>query len=339
MTPAVSVIIATYNYGRYLGGAIASALGQTFQDLEVIVIDDGSTDNTPQVITPFLAEARLRYVRTENHGQPAAENVGIRLSQGPWIAFLDADDLWLPHKLERQLALTREDPELGVVYSRRLMIDSDGRPLAAHPRSAFRGYVLKQMFRDNFVCFSSSVVNRDVFDLLGPFNEQYRHASDYDMWLRAGLHYRFDYVDEPLVSYRTGHANLTSRGDVQLLTALTIMNRFLQEHPGQLDRAWVRQCYQETYGHLGLAVRDRSRLDSAAWQIRALAKGPWNLGAWKEMAKLLLPGRVERWLRGVVGRAPPAGAGRTGGRLWRREGRDTGGSAVLSYASKKIWKA
>src|SRR3954470_16999186 len=109
MKPRVSVVMATYNYAHYLPGALDSALAQTAGDLEVIVVDDGSTDNTPDVVGPYLADARVRYVRTANQGQPAAENVGIRLSRAPFVAFLDADDLWLPHKLEKQLQLFRDN--------------------------------------------------------------------------------------------------------------------------------------------------------------------------------------------------------------------------------------
>ena len=103
MTPRVSVVVATYNYARFLGGALQSALGQTFRDLEAIVVDDGSTDDTAAVVRPFLADGRVRYVRTDHRGQPQAKNTGVRLARAPLVAFLDADDLWLPAKLERQL--------------------------------------------------------------------------------------------------------------------------------------------------------------------------------------------------------------------------------------------
>src|SRR5262249_54205625 len=113
MNPAVSVVVATYNYGRFLAGALNSALSQTLTNLEIIVVDDGSTDETSEVIRPYLNEPRIKYERTEHVGQPAAKNHGIRLSRAPLVAFLDADDLWLPRKLERQAALFQADPELG----------------------------------------------------------------------------------------------------------------------------------------------------------------------------------------------------------------------------------
>jgi glycosyltransferase involved in cell wall biosynthesis len=113
MIPAVSVVVATYNYGRYLAGALESVLGQTFRDLEVIVVDDGSIDDTAEVVKPYLRDQRVRYERVDHVGQPAAKNIGIRSARARLIAFLDADDLWLPAKLEKQVALLETNPTLG----------------------------------------------------------------------------------------------------------------------------------------------------------------------------------------------------------------------------------
>ncbi len=291
MPPTVSVITATYNYGRYLGGAIESVLAQTFSDWEMIVVDDGSTDDTSEVIRPYLDDSRIQYHHTENCGQPAAENTGIRLSRGHFIAFIDADDLWLPKKLETQLPMFGIKPEIGVVYTRRLTINPEGTLIPMAKRQLFRGKILKQLFRNNFVTFSSSVVRRTVFDDVGLFDEECRHASDYELWLRVAMRYEFDYVDVPLVKYRTGHANLTSRGDVQLLTALRIMDRFLNEYGGRnhLDSSWVRRCYAETYLHLGQVKARKSRIAALPWYLRAIALLPTYCEAWKGLVAIFVP--------------------------------------------------
>ena len=305
MPPTVSVITATYNYGRYLGGAIESVLAQTFSDWEMIVVDDGSTDNTQQVIQPYLADKRIRYHRTKNQGQPAAENTGIRLSCGCFIAFLDADDLWMPEKLDAQMKLFHSKPDLAVVYSGRRIINPEGVTISTTKRPLFRGMVLDRIFRNNFVCFSSSVVRRDVFDNVGLFDEECRHASDYELWLRVALRYEFDYVDKPLVIYRTGHANLTSRGDVQLLTALRIMDRFVSEYGGRsrLDPRLVRRCYAETYLHLGQVMARKSRIAALPWYCRSLAKNPTLLETWKDCVKLMIPSMIQGLLRRAIGRS------------------------------------
>jgi glycosyltransferase involved in cell wall biosynthesis len=289
MHPSVSVIIASYNYRHYLPTALDSVLSQTITDWELIVIDDGSTDNSSEVIRPYLNDCRIRYHRTCNRGQPAAENMGIHLSTGKYIAFLDADDIWLPDKLELQLAIFDKDPDLGIVYSRRININPQGTILSAPDHQLFRGMVLEQMFRQNFVCFSSSMIKKEVFNTVGDFNEEYRHGSDYDLWLRAAIDYRFNYVDEPLVLYRKGHANLTSHSDIQLLSALKVMDSFLNLHPHMLPASLVRRSYAETYYHLAYYLHLQSRIAALPWNLRAIAYAPLMSKAWLGLAKLCVP--------------------------------------------------
>jgi O-antigen/teichoic acid export membrane protein/glycosyltransferase involved in cell wall biosynthesis len=320
MSPAVSVIVTTYNYGHYLAGALISVLRQTLADWEVIIIDDGSTDDTAAVVEPFLADPRVQYLRIEHAGQSAAKNVGLRRARAPLVAFLDADDLWLPDKLERQVALFRADPTLGVVYTRRLLIDEQGRELIFRESKLHRGIVLEAMFRDNFVCFSSAMVRSSVFDAVGLFDESLTLAIDYDLWLRVARQYRFDYVAEPLVKYRTGHANLSRRAEERLLTALGIMERFLKEGGGKeiLKRRLVRRAKADVYLSIALNVRRRSRWAALPWYTRALV---WSFGAgvaWKGLLSLPFPELMFRTIRRALGRpvdwsvrplaAPPSGS-------------------------------
>lgn len=291
MNPTVSVVIATYNYAQYLPEAIESVLGQTFQDLEIIIVDDGSTDDTQHVVESFLSDKRIAYHRINHLGQPKAKNFGIHRSSGEYIAFLDADDIWLPAKLEKQISLFRNDPQLGVVYSRRTLIDSNGHNLPTKQPLLSRGHVLKRMFQNNFVCFSSCVIQRYVFDHIGLFDEDIPLAIDYDLWLRIAKQYRFDYVDEQLVKYRTGHTNLSCRGIERLHIALDIMNRSLCDHETkmQLGNRLIRQCYAETYAHLAYAHRSSSRMRSFVWYLRSIFQSPFLLEAWRGIAFLLCP--------------------------------------------------
>jgi glycosyltransferase involved in cell wall biosynthesis len=304
MTPAVSVVVATFNYGRFLSTALDSALGQTFGDLEVIVIDDGSTDATEAVVAPYLSDSRLRYERTEHLGQPAAKNVGIGLARAPLLAFLDADDVWLPTKLEQQIQLFEADTALGVAYSRRLLIDEWGRDLEYEQPVLHRGNVLEQLFRDNFVCFSSSVIRRQVFEQVGLFDTTLALAIDYDLWLRVALRYPFDFIDEPLVKYRTGHASLSRRTEERLTTVNRIIARFLDEYGGreELPPAVVRRARAETYYHMALEQRGRSRLAALPWLVRCLMLSPGYVLAWKGLATLPMPESWRRRLRIALGR-------------------------------------
>ncbi|HMC63299.1 MAG TPA: glycosyltransferase [Gemmataceae bacterium] len=304
MMPTVSVIIATYNYGRYLADAVESALSQTLGDLEIIVVDDGSTDDTPDVVRPFLHDRRVQYHRLDHCGQPAAKNAGIRRARAPLVAFLDADDLWLPTKLEKQVALSKTNSQAGVVYARRLLIDEQGQPLHYDQPALHRGRVVKPMFRDNFVCFSSALVRRAVFDDVGMFDESLPLAIDYDLWLRVATKYDFDYVDEPLVLYRTGHASLSQRTEERLFIANRIMQRFLKAHGGasSLPRVVVRRARAETCYHIALARRGRSRWRALPWYLLALTWWPTFGPAWHGLASLPLPEAVRRCLRMLLGR-------------------------------------
>jgi glycosyltransferase involved in cell wall biosynthesis len=304
MNPTVSVIMPTYNYGRFIADALKSVLAQTVRDLEVIVVNDGSTDCTVDVVRSFLMDPRVRYESIPHGGAPVAKNTGIRLSRAPLVAFLDADDVWLPHKLERQLALFKADPELGVAYSRRRLMNEEGVELTYEQPVLHRGLVLEPLFRTNFVCQSSAVVRRAVLDEVGLFDELRAVVQDYDLWLRVAARYRFDYVDEPLVLYRVGHASLTARTENRLLVALDIMQRFLDEGGGRerVRANVIRWARAETYFHLSLSQRQRAPWSALKWNLQALAHAPGYLPAWKGLVSLALPEKGRRWARRLLGK-------------------------------------
>lgn len=302
-TPAVSVVISTYNYGRFLAGALESVLGQTFQDFEVVIVDDGSTDETPSVVQPFLADPRVRYRRQRHAGQPQAKNLGIALARAPLIAFLDADDIWLPEKLERQVQLFRNDPELGVVYSRRLLINEEGWELEYRQPPLHRGRVLAQIFLCNFVCFSSSVVSREALERCGGFDENLALAIDYDLWLRIAQQYRFDYVDEPLVLYRTGHASLSRRRRERVETVGHIMKRFLDSGGRELlDAEQVRLAEADYFCDKAAALHEGPRTTALACYARALTIRPLHGPAWRGLLSGWWPEAVRGMVRRALGR-------------------------------------
>lgn len=305
LPPAVSVVVATYNYGRFLAGALDSALSQTFLDFEVIVIDDGSTDDTAVVIAPYLDNPRVRYEHTDHLGQPGAKNTGIRLARGRYVAFLDADDLWLPTKLEKQIPLFAADPDLGVVYCRRRWIDEEGRELDRRERQPHRGDVLAPIFWRPFVCFSSTVVRRAVFDDVGLFDEEIPLAIDYDLWLRVASRYRFDYVDEPLVKYRTGHANLSRRQAERCGYVRRIIDRFLDDRGGRerLNPALVRRALADLCCDTALALRPTSRAVALTWYARSLRHRPHDYDAWRGLLTSWWPEPIKSAIRGMLGRA------------------------------------
>src|SRR4051794_9089067 len=170
MKPRVSVVIASYNYGRYIGEALESLCKQSYDRWEAVVVDDGSTDDTLAVVRRYTLEPRIRLVRHQHQGQPRTKNRGIRETSAPLIAFLDADDRWRPTKLERQLRLFAEYPAVAVCGTGRALIDAAGQVKCVERRRFPQGRVLPELFRDNFVCFSSALVRRSVVERVGLFD-------------------------------------------------------------------------------------------------------------------------------------------------------------------------
>jgi len=270
--PEASVVMAAKNYARFLPAAVESVLAQTVADWELVIIDDGSTDETPAAVGPFLADRRVRYVRSDRLGQSRAKNLGVGLSRGKVIAFLDADDVWKPTKLEKQLALLRAKPEVGVAFCLRELIDESGAviPQRGRPSSPPAGFVLDHIFVQNFVCFSSVAVRREVFDRVGGFDPHLDLSIDYDLWLRAARHYPFDYVPEELVLYRTGHGNLSRKLSDRIATAFSIMHRCVHRRSVRVRPAAVAEGYASTARGMGWLLRGAEPVTSARWYLRAL---------------------------------------------------------------------
>ncbi|NQT82438.1 glycosyltransferase [bacterium] len=285
-SPTVSVVISTYNYGRFLAEAIDSVLAQTYKDYEIIVVDDGSTDNTREVVQPYTDLPNFIYHVKPNGGQPSALNKGIQLSRGRFIAFLDADDKWLPEKLERQMPLFEGRPQVGVVYCRRALFNEE-RVIGDHYSKPLRsGMVINWLLVDNFVPFASSIVRKECFEKAGPFDPKMKRCNDYDLWLRIALHYEFDFVDEPLHLYREGHVRMSSDGMAMIRGAFRVQRKFLRhcECPHMIKRSAVRAATSDKYWLLGrLYVEEGRKGKGRLAFLHALRYSPANLSPMKAL--------------------------------------------------------
>ena len=193
-----TVIIPVYNGAAYVADAIKSALDQTERDIEVIVVDDGSTDGTIAAVRRFT-DPRLRLIRQANAGPSAARNRGIAAAGGVWVGFLDADDSWRAGKVAAHLARAAEMPEAGLSYSSVLVSDLTGS-LIQVLHADREGWVLEPLLFGNFVWGggSSAMVRRDVFDRVGGFDPNIKYGEDWELWLRVASAYPFAAVAEPL---------------------------------------------------------------------------------------------------------------------------------------------
>lgn len=305
--PAVTVVVTSYNYGRYVGAALESVRAQTCGDFECVIVDDGSTDNSIEVIESFLTDPRFRLVRQRNGGVSNARNVAIDLARGEFIAFLDADDLWRPTKLEQQLARFCDNPALGVVFTRRTIIDANDGPRPCGDSQPPAGEVVGPLFRQNFVCFSSAMVRTEAAVRVGGFDERLGLAVDYDFWLRVARHYPFGVVDEPLVAYRVGHGvNLSRRQRERYHVALYVMRRFERHFDAassRLTHAEIARAEAETFANLGVLSRGFSRRTAAGWLLRALCVDPRYFTAWRGLFAALTPSAVRRFVRRLRGKS------------------------------------
>jgi glycosyltransferase involved in cell wall biosynthesis len=200
MTPLVSVVIPNHNYGHYLASAIDSVLAQTYPRVEIIVVDDGSTDGSEDVLRAY--GARIRWIRQQRGGVSSARNRGIEEGAGELIALLDADDLWHPEKLDKQVVLLA-DPAVGMVYTGLAYIDGDGRVVGTSaPR--WRGRILKDfmMSLGMTVSGSSPLIRRSCFEAVGLFDPALSTSADWDMWRRIACHYEVQLAAEALTFYR-----------------------------------------------------------------------------------------------------------------------------------------
>jgi glycosyltransferase involved in cell wall biosynthesis len=293
--------MAAKNYARFLPAAVESVFAQTYPDWELLVIDDGSTDATPAAVRPYLADPRVRYVRSDRLGQSRAKNLGIGLSRGRFVAFLDADDAWRPTKLAKQLALF-DNGDVGVAFCRRSLMDEQGAILPQMPTPAPpTGRVLTPIFVQNFVCFSSVVVRREVFSAVGAFNPEWDLSIDYDLWLRVARDYGFAFVDEELVAYRTGHGNLSKKLADRVATAMSIMHRGETRYGigDTVPAGVIAAGYASTCRTLAYVLRRAEPLASARWCLRAMGWPDARVASAKGLAAALVA-----WAR----RAREAGA-------------------------------
>ena len=201
--PKVSVIIAAYNLMAYLPETINNLLQQTFTDFEVIVVNDGSTDNTAEWVAQ-ISDPRVQLISQENQGLAGASNTGIENSRGEYITFLDADDLWESTKLAKQVEVLDFCPDVGIVYTWVTYMSDRGKSTGRIVKTSAEGYIWQQLIEVNQIeCGSVAMIRRSCFEEVGLFDTNLKsYVQDWDMWLRLARHYQFKVIREPLVYYR-----------------------------------------------------------------------------------------------------------------------------------------
>jgi len=202
--PTVSVIIHTYNNEQFIAETIDSVLKQTYNDYEIIVVDDGSVDGTRDALLPYTQKIRYHY--KENGGIASAKNAGIALSKTEYIAFLDHDDLWVPDKLKLQIEYFNKNPQVGLVYAKYTSF-RDGKELRTKPDKGYSGWVFKELLSKSFIQTSTVMVKRECLNAVGPYDESFSLGDEYDMFLRISKKFQCGFIDKQLTRYRVHDTN------------------------------------------------------------------------------------------------------------------------------------
>lgn len=317
--PRVSVLIPAYNHARFLPEALSGVLAQSFRDCEVLVVDDGSTDSTREVVANFAPQ--VRYLHQENAGQSRARNMGIRHTTGEYVAFLDADDRWYPGKIAAQVAYLDAHPDVGVVFTKFLVTDEAGQPLYLYPH-AFRYYAsaFEKLLVWPYGSMNTAMVRRACLEKIGLFDENLTGAEDWDLWLRLAPHYGFGYIDGVLATYRQS-AGSQSRGRMAQV-APEMFRRVLDKlfaNPGRLTERGGRETVRlRRRAYASLEVTIALNMAARPWPhlLRAIRLDPGILAIrWRALGLLLLRPvlgdrfvyRADAMMRGLV---RPPGVGR-----------------------------
>ena len=285
----VSIVVPCYNYGKYLAECLRSIHAQTFKDYEIIIVDDGSTDDSEQVAAAhksLFGKDRFRYIYQDNAGVSAARNAGIQAAQSEFITFIDADDVWLPTYLEKQVEIIKSSTRISLCYTWRALYDNKSRDRSGksnEPKNPV-GQSLTALLLEN-PCSASGVITKiDLIRKLGGFDRRFSSASDWHMWLRLAASGRVELIREPLVLYRihpdamSGDNHRMNKERVMIFKEvyqtnrhrLSISSKKKRFHLGQLE-------YNVVMGH----IHRKEWLKAGQRLFRALLERPfwWRLYA------------------------------------------------------------
>jgi len=305
--PKISVVMSVYNGERYLGEAVESIFNQTFSDFEFIIINDGSTDRTPEILTEF-DDPRAKVINQPNRGLTASLNRAIRLAKGEYIARMDADDISEPTRLERQVEVLDRDPDVVLVACWYEVIDEKGNFLA-HRRLPTDGRELTRLLmHENPICHGSVLMRKEAIEAVGLYDENLRYAQDYDLWLRMlRKGYSFSIVPEFLYRYRISpesvaklylqrrYAALIKRGQKERCKT-TASHSF--KSLSALSQKRKRSLYHYAIGTLKL--EDGQTKAARGELLKSVRIDPSNIRSWYRLTVSFLPPWMRNPISGAV---------------------------------------
>lgn len=290
--PRVSVIVPVFNAERFIKAALGSVLAQTYDDYEIIVVDDGSTDGTQAAVTEMSGP--IRYVPQPNQGPSVARNTGITTSRGALVCFLDSDDAWLPDKLAIQVAMIDAQPDLGLIFADEDEFDEDGIQCASLlGTSRFNSAIpdrlpipaaFQKILRENFILTSTVMARRECFDAAGLFDPALRASEDRDMWSRIAARYPIAAIRQVLGRKRVVPSSLSRDLETTLRCRILMWTKTRRLFPDLAPRDTVNALLASTYLQLGFVLLNKGNTrESRELAMKAIgaSRSPreWLLGA------------------------------------------------------------
>ena len=335
-TNTVSIILPTYNRAGYIRDAIESVLKQTYGNFKLMIVDDGSTDNTEQVVAPYLSDKRVRYMKQPNSGAAAARNYGLTVREGDFVAFIDSDDIWEPEKLGIQVSIMAALPEVALVCSDFSSITKSGSVEESHIRSYFSvfddynlnypdifsnslkdkidglahgeevywGNIYETMIFGNLVLTSTCLIRSSVMDHVGVFDLRYTTLEDYDLFLKISKIFPIALVGKPLIRYRYSDNQLSGEGHFGAL-CVNLIEIFNKNIASIRDTAFFNNNRFKLRRHLGkyqamkgyYHFKREEMRDAANCYRRGLANNPADFKSYMYLFFSLMPLSVSRFIR------------------------------------------
>lgn len=294
-SPFFSAVIPVYNQSRWIEETLTSALEQGRKDLEVIVVDDGSTDDSTSIIEKF--SGRVNLIRQENAGVAAARNRGFEAARGKWIAFLDSDDLWLPGHLDRLARAIDENPTAGLVYANALVIDEQGKKRKLKPSKPPGPDPFLTVLLANTITTSAAAIRRDVLGEVGNCWPGLQRGEDWDLWLRIAHRHPVVHVPETSVLYRRQTTSLVHTGGAGMrednLRVIARAAALRPEMPASALRRARANAFQESAIRL-LAALETGLARRELWF--ALKERPSSIRSWALLVASLGGKTLARWI-------------------------------------------
>lgn len=285
--PFVTVVMPVYNGEQFLLEALQSVFLQTFQNFELIVVDDGSTDATHTILEAF--GDRLTLIQQKNAGHAAARNAAMRIAKGDWIAMIDADDIWHPTKLEEQIALTNE---VDVVYTAAKNFEDSARvdDVTFRDGQCPSGDVFRHLLLDNFVTHSSVMLRRSAVQAVGGYDETLKTTCDWDLWLRMSVSgSRFAGTRKPLTSYRWRSNSWSRNHDRTCQDRLRVVRSAMASNRGlQLPLSFRQKVVARAWQTSAWFVSEKDDRKALDWYLRSILHRPYSIRGWKEITRCVL---------------------------------------------------